>query len=120
MELNHALAGLSALAHEGRLALFRQLVRMGPDGMAAGALARAAGINFTTASAQLAVLSQAGLITSRKRGRSVIYKVDFAEARSLIAFLMEDCCQGRAEIVAPLAEITARAACCQPETETSR
>ncbi len=117
--MNRALAGLSALAHEGRLALFKQLVRMEPEGMAAGALARAVGTNFTTASAQLGVLSQAGLVTNRRQGRSIIYRVDFGEARALIAFLMEDCCQGRAEILAPLARIAAKAGNSNQQVETS-
>jgi ArsR family transcriptional regulator len=41
MDNNSAIDALSALAHPGRLAVFRLLVRAGPEGLAAGAIARA-------------------------------------------------------------------------------
>lgn len=107
-----AVTGLSALAHEGRLGLFKLLVRAGPEGMAAGELARAAGANLTTASAQLSVLAQAGLVGSRREGRSVIYAADYQRISALLAFLMQDCCQGRAEILGPLADMANLAARC--------
>ncbi|MEM7662307.1 MAG: metalloregulator ArsR/SmtB family transcription factor [Pseudomonadota bacterium] len=110
MEIKSALAGLSALAHEGRLSLFRQLVRAGPSGVAAGDLAQAVGANFTTVSAQLAVLANAGLVTNRREGRSIRYIADYDAIRSVMAFLMEDCCQGRPEILTPLAGIANKAA----------
>lgn len=110
MKMKQALAGLGALAHEGRLELFRRLVRAGPEGMAAGAVARAAGINLTTASAQLSQLAHAGLVDGRRHGRSIVYTVDYRNIRGLIAFLMEDCCQQRPEIIAPLFDIADRAA----------
>ena len=103
---------LSALAHEGRLSLFRRLVQVGPEGIAAGDLAEAAGANFTTVSAQLSVLSHAGLVTSERHGRSIRYAANYDGIRAVMAFLMEDCCQGRPEILTPLAEIATKAACC--------
>ncbi len=78
--------------------------------MAAGDLARATGVNFTTASAQLGQLSNAGLVTSRRNGRSVVYSADYAAARGLMAFLLKDCCQERPEILAPLSDMAQRAA----------
>ena len=115
MKTASALKSLSALAHEGRLDLFRSLVKAGPDGMAAGDIAADAGVNFTTASAQLGVLSNAGLVSNRREGRSVIYSADYDAIGGLIAFLMEDCCQGRAEILTPIAAL-ANKACCEPQT----
>ncbi len=116
MRIKDALSGLSALAHDGRLDLFRRLVRVGPEGIAAGDLARIAGLNVTTASAQVAVLARAGLVTGRRDGRSVIYTADYDAIRGLIGFLLEDCCQGRPEILVPLADQATRAACCAPPT----
>lgn len=109
------LSRLSALAHEGRLDLFRRLVKAGPEGMAAGELANAAGANFTTVSAQLSVLANATLVSSRREGRSIRYAADYDAIRSVVAYLMEDCCQGRPEILAPLADIANKAACCGVE-----
>jgi arsenate reductase len=102
VETRAAIASLSALAHEGRLAVFRLLVDAGPDGMAAGDIARATGALPNTLSGNLATLSGAGLITSRRDGRSVIYAAVFPEMRSLLEFLVDDCCGRRPEICAAL------------------
>ena len=99
---------LSALAHEGRLTLLRLLIQKGPEGLAAGELARRATIGATTASAQLLVLSNTGLVHSRRAGRQVIYAANFAAMEGLLGFLLQDCCCGRAEICEPLAARMAR------------
>ena len=112
MESAAAVAALAALAHPGRLEVFRLLVRAGPDGMAAGEIARATGSLANTLSANLNVLSGAGLVTSRREGRSIIYAAGYERMSELLAFLMEDCCGGKPEICAPLAAIADRAACC--------
>ena len=107
-----AVGALSALAHEGRLAVFRLLVRAGPEGLAAGEVARRLGVLPNTLSASLNVLSHAGLVVSRREGRSIIYATHYEGMRGLLAFLMEDCCGGKPEICAPLAAIAERAAAC--------
>ena len=112
METTTASTALSALAHPGRLEVFRLLVRAGPEGMAAGEIARATGSLPNTLSANLNVLAGAGLATSRREGRSIIYAAGYDRMRELLAFLMEDCCAGKPEICAPLAAIAERAACC--------
>jgi DNA-binding transcriptional ArsR family regulator len=112
MEPQSAVSGLSALAHPGRLEVFRLLVRAGPEGMAAGDIARATGSLANTLSTNLNVLAGAGLVSSRREGRSIIYAAGYDRMRELLAFLMEDCCGGKAEICAPLAAIAERAACC--------
>lgn len=111
-KLAKAVDALSALAHEGRLSIFRLLVRAGREGLAAGEIARKLDILPNTLSASLTVLAHAGLITSRREGRSVIYAADYGRMTNLLGYLMEDCCNGDAAICAPLAEIAAKAACC--------
>ncbi|HYS45217.1 MAG TPA: helix-turn-helix transcriptional regulator [Rhizomicrobium sp.] len=113
MDITHALAGLSALAHDGRLSIFRLLVKAGPDGVAAGAIARKLDTAPNTLSAQLLVLSNAGLVRARREGRSIIYAADFERMGALLQFLTKDCCGGRAEICAPLAQTVN--ACCPPK-----
>jgi DNA-binding transcriptional ArsR family regulator len=116
MESNSAVKRLSALAQDSRLAVFRLLVQAGRDGLAAGDIARALDIPPNTLSAQLTILANASLVTSRRQGRSIIYAADYDSMSALLAFLMEDCCQGRPEICAPLANLAAQAACCdQPQ-----
>jgi DNA-binding transcriptional ArsR family regulator len=112
METPSAVTALSALAHPGRLEVFRLLVRAGPGGMPAGEIARATGSLANTLSANLNVLSGAGLATSRREGRSIIYSAAYGRMQALLTFLMEDCCGGNAEICAPLVAIAERAACC--------
>jgi len=102
--MTDALAGLSALAHQGRLSIFRLLVKAGPDGMAAGGIARKLGTAPNTMSAQLLILANARLIVARRQGRSIIYAADFEHMGDLLQFLTKDCCGGRPEICAPLAQ----------------
>ena len=94
--------------------VFRLLVRAGPEGVAAGEIARSLGITPNTLSAQLNVLSNAGLISCRRDGRSIIYAADYQAMGQLLVYLTEDCCQGRPEVCAPLAEVAARACCDTP------
>ena len=104
MQLPIAVEALSALAHGHRLAVFRLLVRAGTDGLPAGEIAREIGALPNTLSTHLTILSHASLIRSRREGRSVIYSADYDGMRSLLGFLIADCCGGRPEICAPLAE----------------
>ncbi|CAN7445453.1 ArsR/SmtB family transcription factor [Caulobacter sp. LjRoot300] len=120
MESRAAVASLSALGHEGRLAIFRLLVQAGPAGVAAGEIARRLDSLPNTLSANLNVLSHAGLIVSRREGRSIVYSADFAAMSGLLGFLMEDCCAGAPEICAPLGDILAKAADCGPACSPSR
>ena len=112
MESITAIKRLSALAQDSRLAVFRLLVKAGPEGMAAGEVARALDVTPNTLSTQLSILANAALVTSRRVGRSIIYAADYDAMSELLAYLMEDCCQGRAEVCGPLAQIAARGACC--------
>ncbi len=106
METSAAVTALSALAHEGRLTIFRALVRAGQDGLAAGEVARRLGIAPNTLSASLTVLAHAGLVGSRRDGRRVIYTAAYDGMAALLGFLVEDCCNGRPEVCGPLAAIT--------------
>ena len=115
MEILDAVPALSALAHEGRLTIFRLLVATGPEGLAAGEIGRRLGILPNTLSASLTVLNHAGLVQSRRHGRSIIYAAAIGRMADLLGFLVDDCCNGRPEICSPLAEIASRAACCAAE-----
>jgi len=108
MEKPDAVSALGALAHEGRLDVFRLLVRAGPEGMAAGEIAEATGAIASTLSANLAVLNRAGLVSAQRAGRQIIYRAAYDQMRDLLGFLMEDCCAGKPEICAPLAALASR------------
>jgi DNA-binding transcriptional ArsR family regulator len=114
MESKVAVAALAALAHEGRLSIYRMLVQAGADGMPAGDIARRLGVPPNTLSANLNVLSHAGLVSSQREGRSIIYTAAYERMAALLEFLVDDCCQGSAEICEPVVEALNRAACCKP------
>lgn len=104
MESNHAIEALSALAQSTRLEAFKLLVRHEPVGLAAGDIAGALSVPQNTMSAHLATLTRAGLVTSARRGRSIIYRADLDGFRALTLFLLKDCCAGSPEVCAPLLE----------------
>lgn len=98
MKIKDVISGLSALAQEHRLAAFRVLVQQGPEGLPAGMLAERLGVPPATLSFHLSQLSHAGLVLSRRRGRSIIYSVDVDRFQTLLGFLTENCCQGHPEM----------------------
>ncbi len=98
MKSNNAIGALGALAQETRLAVFRLLIKEGPNGLSAGTVAARVGVPPATLSFHLGQLERAGLIRSRRQSRSIIYAADIEGTRRLIAFLTEDCCQGQPEI----------------------
>lgn len=110
MESDSAIAALSALAQPTRLDCFRLLVRHEPDGLAAGDIAGQLKVPQNTMSAHLAILARAGLVTSERRSRSIVYRVDLVGLRSLMLFLVNDCCAGSPELCAPL--VAELAPCC--------
>lgn len=114
MELKPAVAALSALAHEGRLSVFRMLVQAGREGIPAGEIARRLEVPPNTLSSNLGILANAGLVDSRREGRSIIYTAQYGNMTELLEFLMQDCCGGSPEICAPLADLTLRSRC-RPE-----
>lgn len=117
MDNKLAIDALTALAQRTRLDVFRRLVKALPDEIAAGEIARACKVPHNTMSTHLAVLARANLIRTRREGRTVYYGVNLEGFRSLIGFLMRDCCAGRAEICAPL---VAELACCLPARKPER
>ena len=111
MKKNQALDAFSALSQETRLDVFRLLVKMQPEAMPAGDIAREVDVPPSTMSVHLAILSRAGLITSARRGRIVSYKADIDGIRDLLTFLVKDCCRGRPELCNSLIEAVLPACC---------
>jgi ArsR family transcriptional regulator len=108
MESSSAVVALSALAQENRLDVFRLLVQAGPGGLAAGDVADRLEIAPATLSFHLAQLRQAGLLSMRRDGRSLIYSANYDGMNALMSFLTENCCRGAAPCAVP-ASVKARA-----------
>jgi len=102
MDKNDALGAFSALSQPTRLDVFRLLVKAGDAGMLAGNIGDALGVRQNTMSSNLSILNQSGLIRNERQGRSIRYFADMDGMSSLLAFLMEDCCGGRAELCQPV------------------
>jgi ArsR family transcriptional regulator len=113
MESEQAVMALAALSQSTRLEAFRTLVRHEPNGLAAGDLARLLEVPQNTLSAHLSVLSRAGLVTSERHSRSIIYRASLANFQKVAVFLLQDCCGGRPEICAPIIE--SLQPCCPPK-----
>lgn len=102
MDKTATLEALSALGQETRLETFRLLVKAGASGMAAGEIATRLGTVQNTMSSHLKILDHAGLVRAERQGRSIRYYADFTGIRDLLAFLMEDCCNGAPELCQPV------------------
>jgi ArsR family transcriptional regulator len=95
MESKAAVISLSALAQGSRLEVYRLLVQVGPEGMAASEIAERLGIPANTLSFHLKTLSHAGLVQSRQQGRFIFYSTDYDQMNELLSFLTENCCGGK-------------------------
>jgi ArsR family transcriptional regulator, arsenate/arsenite/antimonite-responsive transcriptional repressor len=102
MDKKSALAALAALGQDTRLEVFRLLVRAGGEGIPAGGVASQLGTVPNTMSAHLKVLEHAGLVRAERDGRIVRYVADMSGFRDLLAYLMEDCCNGSPELCRPV------------------
>jgi ArsR family transcriptional regulator, arsenate/arsenite/antimonite-responsive transcriptional repressor len=101
MKKPDAVAALAALAQDNRLDVYRLLVQAGPEGMPAGRVAEKLDLAPNTLTFHFDRLRDAGLVTVRRDGRSMIYAARFETMNGLLAFLTENCCQGAAEACAP-------------------
>ncbi|MGV1985663.1 ArsR/SmtB family transcription factor [Agrobacterium sp. 22-221-1] len=113
MEERQALASFGALSQETRLQIVRMLVVAGPDGMSAGSIAERLEVSPSNISFHLKELDRAGLIDQRREARSIIYTANYDALSGLVRFLMEDCCSGHPQILAPATAAT----CCTHSTD---
>ncbi len=103
MQSDDVVDALSALAQPTRLETFRVLVRHEPDGIAAGEIARLAGVPQNTMSGHLAILARAGLVRGERQSRSIVYRAQLERVRELTLYLLKDCCGGEPSLCAPIA-----------------
>jgi len=116
----HAISVLSALAQPTRLELFKLLLKHEPVGMTAGVLADTVGAPHNSISTHLAILVRAGLLRSSREGRTIIYRADIEGMRSLIGFLINDCCDGHPELCNLLAAAPSDDCGCRPQRQIKK
>lgn len=112
MDTKTIVAALAALAQETRLAVFRLLVQVGPQGLAASKIAEQLAIPPSSLSFHLKELSHAGLVTSRQEGRYIVYSADFTTMNKVMAYLTANCCGGN-----PCTPVSACSTDCAAEAE---
>jgi DNA-binding transcriptional ArsR family regulator len=107
MKTAEVINALGALAHEHRLAIYRNLVEQGPEGLSAGAIGERVGLVPSSLTFHLQSLQRAGLITQTRASRQLIYSADFGAMNALVGYLTDKCC-------------VASGANCAPECEPAR
>jgi DNA-binding transcriptional ArsR family regulator len=101
MKSTEAVHSLSALASEARLAVFRLLVKRGPEGYSPSELIGRLKIPAPTLSFHLKELANAELIASRRQGRNLYYSPNLGRMNALVSFLSENCCSLSDEACGP-------------------
>lgn len=109
MDAKTAVPALAALAQPSRLAVFRWLVELGPEGACPGEIGEKLAIPAATLSFHLKALQHTGLVLSDRSGRFIRYRANFATMQALLDFLSQNCCGGDPSKCAPAALIPAKA-----------
>lgn len=115
----HAISVLAALAQPTRLEIFRLLLKHEPIGVTAGVIADTVGAPHNSISTHLAILVRAGLLRSSRDGRTIVYRADIEGMRSLVGFLINDCCDSHPELC-NLVSAASDEACCAPPQKAKR
>lgn len=95
MQLSQICQQLQSLAQETRLRIFRQLIACGDAGMCAGDLCKALDVACSGLSFHLNHLSNAGLISSERQGRYIVYRANIEAAKQLTDYLLKNCCNNQ-------------------------
>src|SRR5215471_15681911 len=119
MKKSRVVGALGALAQDTRLDIFRLLVQKGPEGLPAGELGARLGQPSPTMSFHLNQLRFAGLVSSRRESRSIIYSANFKAMTDLLGYLTENCCGGRPELCAPASTAAGCGVASAPESAST-
>ena len=97
MDHDAAAETLAELGNRHRLAIFRYLVKAGPQGASVGEIQRALDIPLSTLSHHLTRMVHVALVTQRRQGRSLFSQPNYAQLYAVMDFLSEECCAGHPE-----------------------
>ena len=97
MEHEDAAKTLGELGNSTRLAIFRYLVKVGPEGVPVGQIQKALDIPGSTLSHHISRLMSVGLIKQERASRTLYCTAQYTALRELIDFLQSECCVGIAE-----------------------
>jgi ArsR family transcriptional regulator, arsenate/arsenite/antimonite-responsive transcriptional repressor len=120
MQAPRALAALAALGQPTRLELFRLLIAAEPDGLPAGGIAEKIGCPHNTLPSHLSIMARSGLVRGTRDGRSIVYRADVDAIKTLVEFLVNDCCSGHPELCDLQDAIIKANGSCQPTKSKRR
>jgi predicted transcriptional regulator len=86
---------LEALGNSTRLAIYRMLVKAGPEGMPVGAIQEALAVPASTLTHHLNRLIWVGLIGQQRNGRQLLCSANFDCLHAMLNFVERECCQDR-------------------------
>ena len=92
MKASEVIGSLGALAHQHRLAIYRLLIKRGPEGLPAGVIGGKVGLGPSSLTFHLQALNRAGLIKQTREGRQLFYSADFTAMNALVSYLTDECC----------------------------
>ena len=99
MKESQAIDALGALAHQMRLRIIKHLIQCGESGSAAGQIGETVDAAPSKVTFHMASLEKAGLVTSTRDSRKIIYRVNVGAMGDLLQYLLADCCQNDAAII---------------------
>lgn len=92
MNIETAAKTLKELGHVTRLAVYKQVVRAGTDGISVGTLQEKLEIPGSTLSHHISSLVSASLITQRRESRTLFCVAEYEQLQQVISFLQDECC----------------------------
>ena len=98
LSVHQAASTFAALGSEQRLGVLNVLVRAGHDGLSIGELGERSGVTGSTLTHHMKILTQAGLVSQERKGRSIICAAAaYAEMTALSQYLLSECCADAAD-----------------------
>lgn len=98
LSVHQAASTFAALGSEQRLGVLKLLVRAGPEGLSIGELGERSGVTGSTLTHHMKILTQAGLVSQQRKGRSIICAAAaYAEMEALSQYLLSECCADAAD-----------------------
>ena len=92
MDNQSAAIALESLGNPTRLALYRSLVRAGPNGLTVGTLREKLDVPGSTLSHHIAHLVSAGLMSQSREGRVLRCTANYHSMHELLNYLVDECC----------------------------
>jgi DNA-binding transcriptional ArsR family regulator len=92
MNIEIVAKALKELGHPTRLAVYKQVMKAGPKGVAVGKLGENIGIPNSTLSHHIASMVSANLISQHREGRVLHCIANYEMRENVLNFLQDECC----------------------------